>query len=66
MSKEYCSKCTKCITDEDGNSVSGMTLMVSILANDNREFIQRQLGNYTIGVNYKFCFECLLDTLFKE
>ena len=60
---KYCSKCSKCMTDTDGTSVSGISIDFILDTNANTEFIQKQLGKYEIKT-YEFCYECWLDSLF--
>ena len=64
-----CDKCDKVITDEHGNLVAGLTLVVYTADSPNEEtmaFLQKQMGKYLLDKKYNFCFECLLDTLFTK
>ncbi len=58
----YCDRCGKCMTDEDGSSMIGVSLTVNAIESP-EVFVKRQLGKYEIGRNYSFCWECWLDSL---
>ncbi len=65
-----CSKCGKNMTKRGrgGYSVIGIVLQLKSATNkkSNREFIRKQLGKYKLGMEYAFCWECWLDSLFGE
>jgi len=58
-----CAKCNKELEDEKGQSIVGMMIRVNNQDNELPGFTQKQMGKYTLGKDYNFCFECLLDTL---
>jgi len=63
--KRYCSKCNRCLTNEEGTSIIGLALRGS----DNSPFMREQLGKYAPktgdSVSFDFCWECWLDSLFR-
>jgi len=71
--KAYCDKCGKCMTQEVCDTIMpttmiGITISMVDIGNEPRykEFIKKQMGKYEVGREYRFCFECVLDTLFGK
>ena len=65
--KLHCSRCDKCMTNEQGTSMIGITLELNVITPDaNTEHAQNQLGKYKMGKRYMFCYECWLDSLFRN
>jgi len=61
-----CSKCGKEMTDELGNSVVGISILIQCGDREQLPFMQKQAGKYRIGEHYQFCLECGLDSLFRS
>ena len=81
MNKQYCSKCGKCMTDERGVSLIGISIQyviadketgdssahfVNITREQNEVFVKEQFGKYAAENKYQFCWECWLDSLMGD
>jgi len=77
MEKVFCSKCNKCLTDDNGASMTFLSLDFSfkekynnslvipgLVIPNNKELLLHSLGKYE-NKPYNFCHECVLDGLMK-
>ncbi len=64
MSKEYCSKCNKCMTDEDGTTIIGFKMSVIVDNKEKLDFMKKQFGKYEIK-DIQICYECWIDSVMK-
>jgi len=68
MHKLYCSKCNKCLTDDQGNSIMALSLSIRVDRLDTPyALVESNLGKYFKDKSWEwaFCYECLLDALMK-
>ena len=66
MDKVYCSKCNRCLTDDKGTTVIGLSISLFGKDLDKDSAIREQLGKYNTNSNditFNFCYECWLDSL---
>lgn len=67
MEELLCKRCGKNMTYEDGSSIVAWSIsVVDAQSSPNpkyTEFLQQQVGEFTLGETYNFCFECLIKTL---
>ena len=60
-----CDKCGKNMTNEDGKSLTGITIEVTDPEDiEEYNFCLEQMGKYSLNRKYAFCFECWLDSLY--
>lgn len=68
VEKQYCSKCNRCLTDENGGTIMG--IQVSLEGLDKSVQLREQLGKYMpnegSSVVFKLCWECYLDSIFND
>lgn len=63
-------KCDRCGKEMSGNSRTVVCINVYLstlgwnVLEDDRDFLQQQIGKYDLNREYRFCFECVLDNLF--
>ena len=60
-----CNRCGKEMTDENGFSLTGFSLVIRWEADSdsNKAFYEKQMGKYELDREYNFCFECWLGSL---
>lgn len=58
-----CDACGKNMTDENGQSVIGVSLEFRVEPPNNTSFAKAQMGPYEINRAYGICWECWLRSL---
>jgi len=74
VEKQFCVRCGKCMTDDDGTTLVGVSIRFNfgvgevgkVDSNWRESFVQSQFGKYKTDGEYKFCWECFLDSLFGD
>lgn len=66
MDKIYCTKCNKCLTNDDGTTAAAYSFKTAMDEGVNLKdimFMQHQMGKYKNLMDVNLCFSCLWDVL---